>query len=415
MTTPTYGDLIRINTSNCTAPQVLRRVPLGSSASSGGVDEATLRDLLFAFPQTLPVSDIDAAYANLVPVCKELQLPAGSADALFVNQFGRLTLVEFKLWSNPQARREVIGQILDYAKDMSSWSYEDLQRQIARALEDDGENVLYELVDQQSSGLNEADFVDNVTRHLRRGEFLLLIVGDGIRESAAEIIEFVQRYSGLHFKLAMVETALYRDDGNRLIVQPRVFARTEIVQRLVVEVEGDIVQDVRVADVYERQTPQSQYDEETLRFWSAVVRDYSFTDYTVPVPDPKADYMLAVPVRKDGSGSWGLNFFGHLRRNPDEFDCYLVPDRDNERAKCVFERLVASICELRLDMGDELEHWIGANKRDRLGFRTQKYSAFLSTDETDHNYCESVQWMKEHLNILVSTLHPRILELLEND
>ena len=43
--------------------------------------------------------------------------------------------------------------------------------------------------------------MDNVTRHLSRGEFLLLIVGDGIREGAEKIVDFVQRHSGLRFSL----------------------------------------------------------------------------------------------------------------------------------------------------------------------------------------------------------------------
>ncbi len=34
-------------------------------------------------------------------------------------------LVEAKLWRNPEARRKVIGQILDYAKELSRWNYED--------------------------------------------------------------------------------------------------------------------------------------------------------------------------------------------------------------------------------------------------------------------------------------------------
>ena len=127
MTTPTYGDLIRVDTDNDSAPEVLQRVPLVSGITRGGIDEATLQDLLFRYPQTLPIDTIDAAYAGAVPICKELTLPAGYADALYVNQLGRLTLAEFKLWRNPQARREVIGQILDYAKDLASWGYEDLQ------------------------------------------------------------------------------------------------------------------------------------------------------------------------------------------------------------------------------------------------------------------------------------------------
>ncbi len=178
---------------------------------------------------------MDAAYQDPVPVCRELSVPAGSVDALYVNGLGRLTLCEFKLWRNPQARREVIGQILDYAKDLASWSYEDLQRQVSLARGEQGANVLYELVAERDSDIVEADFIDNVTRHLRRGEFLLLVVGDGIREGVEEIVDFIGRHSGLHFNLALVEAALYSDGANRLIVQPRVLARTEIWRRFVLD------------------------------------------------------------------------------------------------------------------------------------------------------------------------------------
>ena len=178
-----------------------------------------------------------------------MNLPSGIADALYANNIGRLTLAEFKLWRNPQARREVIGQILDYAKDLASWDYEDLQRQVSRETGTGG-NVIYDLVRQQFPSLNEAEFVDNVTRSLRRGEFLMLIIGDGIRESAANIVDFVQQYSGLHFNLAMVETALYRDTSNRLIIQPRVLAHTEILQRFVIT--GEQVKGVTMAEMDDR-------------------------------------------------------------------------------------------------------------------------------------------------------------------
>ena len=114
---------------------------MAASATDRKFDESFLQDLLFRFPETLPISNIDAAYAGAVPVCRELWTSAGYVDALYVNALGRLTLAEFKLWRNPQARREVIGQILDYTKELASWSYEDLQREVSKALQKKG-NVL---------------------------------------------------------------------------------------------------------------------------------------------------------------------------------------------------------------------------------------------------------------------------------
>ncbi|MFC7737568.1 hypothetical protein ACFQX4_17360 [Roseomonas sp. GCM10028921] len=98
-----------------TPTALLNRVSL----ASGGRNEAWLRDFLLKYPETLPAAEIDPAYADPIPVCRELATPAGPIDAVFVNRHGALTIVECKLWRNPQARREVVGQILDYAKELA--------------------------------------------------------------------------------------------------------------------------------------------------------------------------------------------------------------------------------------------------------------------------------------------------------
>lgn len=114
------------------------------------------------------------------------------------------------------------------------WGYEDLQREISMTLRKPG-NVLYDLARAGGAEVGEAEFADNVARCLRRGEFLLLIVGDGVREDTARIVDFVQRHAGLHFNLALVEAAIYRGDGGGLLVQPRVLAKTVLLRRTVVE------------------------------------------------------------------------------------------------------------------------------------------------------------------------------------
>ena len=411
MTTPTYGDLIRVDADNGTVPEVLRRVPLGSNISFGGVDEGTLQDLLFRFPQTLPIAAIDPAYGGAVPVCRELALPAGYADALYVNHLGRLTLAEFKLWRNPAARREVIGQILDYAKDLASWDYEDLQRQVSLALGKSG-NALYDLVCRQFPDLNEAQFVDNVSRHLRRGEFLLLIIGDGIQEGAANIVDFVQRYSGLHFNLAMVEAALYRDAANGLVVQPRVLARTEIVQRFVVD--GGSVGGIGAVDVDDRQEILSDQDEENLRFWAGVLRDRFLVDVTVDEPVAMGA-NLYVKVNNTGFNNWALSFAGYINRQQSGIGCYLTVRRGHPREARVFDELVASFDELSGVMGTELEHWQQAD-RPRIGFRRDGGLAFLAQEEEEsEEFQEAVSWMRKHLNRLVSTLHPRLQAMLADE
>ena len=410
MTTPTHGDLIRVDPNNDAMPEVLRRVPLGTGVSEGSVSEADLQNLLFRFPQTLPIAAIDASYTDPVSVCQELRTPVGYVDALYANARGRLILTEFKLWRNPQARREAIGQILDYANALAAWDYEDLQRQVSIALNKSG-NVLYELVNEHCPGLNEAEFVDNVTRHLKRGEFLLLIVGDGIQENVANIVDFVQQHSGLHFNLALVEAVLYQDASDHLIVQPRVLARTEIVQRFVVD--GQSVGVDGAEDIGEH--PADQQEEENLRFWTSVLRDYAFADTTVDVPKPTKESTLYVPVRNSGFGDWGLCFDGYLQRSASRFGCFLMARKDIEHAVRIFDELAQSVGELQEELGDGLEVWINSQGRPRIGFRRHGGLSFLAGSEDNDEYAEGVSWMRYHLNRLVSGLNPRIQSRLADE
>ena len=405
-----YGDLLRVSTDGSDEEEVLPRVPLRDNESAGGVNEDRLQDLLFRYPRTLPIQAIDPSYADAVPICKELALPAGRADALYVNPLGRLTLAEFKLWRNPQARREVIAQILDYAKDLASWGYEDLQRQVSLATGTGG-NVVYDLVCKSSPDLDEAEFVDNVTRHLRRGEFLLLIVGDGIREDAAHIVDFIQRHSGLHFNLALVEAALYRDAEERLIVQPRVLARTEVLQRFVSSTGH--ADDHGVAEKAVG-AATGRDEESNLRFWRAVLHEYTFADPGIELPKPVPNPTLSIPLPAFGWGAgWALYFNGFLGRREHVLECFLTVRKSEDQAERFFTRVRESLPEIQREVGAEFEYWEWDGRR-RIGFRQKDVGYFVAPDD-DGEFRTAVEWMRGHLNLLVSTLHPRLQRMLTDE
>jgi len=218
---------------------------LKNASETAPYDEGWLQLLIMRHPSLLPVDQIEPAFNTLVPVCIELPMRSGSLDNLLVTPAGDLALVECKLWRNPDARREVIAQIIDYAKEMSTWTYKTLQEAIRRAKPLDGSDEkaprkLYELVSAKGE-IDEASFHDTVSRNLRRGRFLLLIVGDGIREGAEAMAEFLQQHAGFHFTLAFVEIALFETRGG-YIAQPRVLARTTNIDRGIVTLEeGRIV------------------------------------------------------------------------------------------------------------------------------------------------------------------------------
>ena len=408
-TTRAFGDLIRLDRERRATVETLPRIPLGAPPDQGGIDEKSLQHLLFRAPEALPIAAIDSAYDGAVPICMELRTRAGPLDALYVNPLGRLTIVEFKLWRNPQARREVIGQILDYAQELASWSYEDLQRAVSMILKRK-DNALYKTVRTASGAeLNEADFVDNVTRNLSRGEFLLLIVGDGIREGAENIVKFVQRHSGLHFNLALVEAALFQDGADRIIVQPRVLARTEIVQRFVVEGQTAPEQANSKDDADEDSL--SDWQQENLRFWNAVLGDFTFSDVTVDTPNPTKESAVYVRVQQPGIGFSGLSFVGYVLRKRPQVGCFLSCRTNVPQAASVHERIEESLETLKQEMGNDLEFWHNDAGRRRIGFRRPTPLPFVD-DSPSGDFKEAVTWMRDRLDRLVSTLHPRLTEML---
>ena len=219
----------------CLALENVALRPRGSGAS---YDEAWLQRLIQDHPSLLPISEIEPGLAQPVPVCLELPVPSGYIDNLMVTTSGGLVVVETKLWRNPEARREVIGQVLDYAKDLSGFTYDDLERAIRTARKEPAAR-LFNLVNPDGRPEDEPGFIDAVSRNLRLGRMLLIIAGDGIQEGAEQLAGFLQRHVGLHFTLGLVEMSLWRDPrGGEVYVQPRVLARTVQIERAIIRVEG---------------------------------------------------------------------------------------------------------------------------------------------------------------------------------
>jgi len=94
------------------------------------LEEGWLQDLIENNPDLLPVSEIEPAFSPLVSVGREVSTVSGSIDNLFLSPQGYLTIAETKLWRNPEARREVVGQLVDYAKDISQWSFTELEGKV---------------------------------------------------------------------------------------------------------------------------------------------------------------------------------------------------------------------------------------------------------------------------------------------
>jgi hypothetical protein len=144
-----------------TTPMIVDRLDMPGAARAlerVGFDspkhkEDFIQTLIYHAPQLLPVREIEPAFGSLLSVCTELPTPAGSIDNLYVTETGNLAIAECKLWRNPEARHQVVAQIIDYAHSMAAWSYDELQDAIRSAKTPDGNKIdvsLFSLVSEDS-------------------------------------------------------------------------------------------------------------------------------------------------------------------------------------------------------------------------------------------------------------------------
>ena len=205
-------------------------------------DESWLQKLLFDHPDLLPIADIDPAFGKLVPLAREFPVASGSIDVLYATTEGALCLVETKLWRNPEAHREVLAQLLDYAKGISGLGYAEFRARVNAAAGSSGEpHTLDSILKPTLSarGVSSVDFEANLRRSLTTGGFLLLIVGDGIRPEVALLSEVLGSVPNLEFTLALVEMNFYHLDPGAnwpLLAAPTVVGRSHEVTRAVVRI-----------------------------------------------------------------------------------------------------------------------------------------------------------------------------------
>ncbi|NLI32202.1 MAG: hypothetical protein GX422_05380 [Deltaproteobacteria bacterium] len=222
-------------------------------------DERFIQELLVTHPELLPVAQFRPDIGE--PVCIGREVPtrdSGTIDNLYLSTARYVVVVETKLWRNPQSRREVVSQVLDYVKDIVTRDFDWLEsvwRQFANA-RGHAPQTLIELMRQASDGeLDEGQFVDRVQRGIGHGDVIALIVGDGIESQLQQLVSHLCRDSAhLRYSIGLISLRCYQMPvRDEMLVLPELVQEVEPVQRAYVRIELDeaLAGQARIASVVE--------------------------------------------------------------------------------------------------------------------------------------------------------------------
>ena len=359
-----------------------------------GFDEKWLQETLFTRPALLPLAEIDPGARRFVPVCRELALPRAGVtiylDIFGVTAEGRPVLVECKLWRNPQARREVIAQILDYATVLRALTYGDLQVRVNNRLGTTGANPLFDLVRKQYPDADETRFVDGLTRSLKTGDFLLVIAGDGIHSDLEPVAKMLD---GTVARLGLVEICIWSDEQGRLLAVPSLAMRSEVVRQRAL-VNGDGIPLV-VESEEDAATPpvQSEMRAENRVFFQRFIDEITFEhpEQEKPVHGGQNWARAPLPPPAKRMTIWRSPHYGSIGVAAE-----FAADEDS---RAFIQALRDEAAQMKAEAGIDLTLVDDANS---VRVTVEKPYANAGDDE------EQLVYLKETANAMVNLLRPRL-------
>ncbi|MEO8198634.1 MAG: DUF4268 domain-containing protein [Thermoanaerobaculia bacterium] len=384
-------------------PVVMKKLSLLGQIDGEFFDEKWLQATLFEHPSVLPIDEIDIAYEGCIPVCRELNTAAGPIDLLYVTPKGRLVIVETKLWRNPEARRTVVTQTLDYAKELATWDFDDLSREVGKVKGKAGSGIL-EIVRSAHPELIERDFVDQVSATLRTGRFLLLIVGDGIREGVHALTDFLDRYGSLEFTFGLVEIGVYEHPNVGRLIHPRVLAKTAIIKRSIVTVEKGLV----LRETGPEQEVLDEVDEEWARrsafyleYWTQFLKTMEIDDTSQPKANPTKTENIYFYMPPSRSLAWVSAYFAQSKK---QVGVYLRLT-NSDAGKSLYDALWEQRQDIEKELGSPMT-WTDRNGKYGISI-TMPYDDLAKPSTED----SIERFFKEWLNRFISTFRPKLERL----
>nr|WP_228257330.1 DUF4268 domain-containing protein [Marinobacter sp. NP-4(2019)] len=373
--------------------------PLSRLTFNEGFSERWLQEQLFQNPASLPFGEINPGYSDVIPLCMEMNTSAGPIDIVYTTPQGKLVIVETKLWRNPEARRKVIGQILDYAKELQTWSYSDLQREVSRRTGEKG-NIPYQLVQRAFPNTDESEFVDGISNSLAQGDFMLVIAGDGIRSDIEAMIQYLERTANMKFTLAMIETAVYQTAKKDLtFIQPRTLFKTKEIQRTVYVTDfADAPPVNQESDAATPNPLNTQYEE----FWKRFLAELRLDDPEQPIANPVAKGNIAFPMPPGSGTAWITLYF---YKASSEIGCFLRI-RGSDNGEFLYDGLKDDAEAIRSEIPLPIE-WDEKNRRIITSKRIEGPWPPVDSPEVTAYFAEAV-------NAFVNAFKPRLERLSEN-
>jgi hypothetical protein len=155
-----------------------------------------------------------------------------SIDFFLVDQNATPTFVECKRYLDTRARREVVGQVLEYAANAQYYWDSDEIRKHAESSAQENQTTVDELFSTLHSDLAESteEFFKEVEKKLKTSEIRIVFFLEQAPPELKRLVEFMNNQMGT-IEVLLVEAKQYEANGVRVVV-PTLFGFTEKIRQM---------------------------------------------------------------------------------------------------------------------------------------------------------------------------------------
>jgi hypothetical protein len=179
-------------------------------------NEQQLRDLLAAQPTLIP------GLADPVAAVTELYVPeVGYVDVVAIDGTGNLTIVECKLASNPEIRRQVLGQVLAYAAGLWRLDLSHFEN-LWRARQPDRHGIVHAVFGVDHESEDAEALPETIRSALTDGRFSLVLAVDSITPELRRTVEYLNAHTAGGVSVLALELR-YAKEGPVEMIIPTVF------------------------------------------------------------------------------------------------------------------------------------------------------------------------------------------------
>lgn len=197
--------------------------------------EDAIKDLIERYPEIIPGWDIEPNDPlQFVVLKREMQIEDWSLDLLLVDQHRRLTLIEAKLKENRESRRQVLGQIIEYAAHASKYWGDGRARELAKEYwmekkKADIDNAIGERFGEENAETFDIGaFWKNVEENLQARKICLIIASDELRPEVRRNIEWLNSEMS-SVRVYGLELQCYAEKSGTLVVVPNLIGQSQAI------------------------------------------------------------------------------------------------------------------------------------------------------------------------------------------